>query len=61
MTSDRATITEQAIAWHLRADTMAVEEWPTFVAWLEATAGMASRATAKRVAAGRIMSRISSF
>lgn len=38
MTSDRATITEQAIAWHLRADTMAVEEWPTFVAWLEADA-----------------------
>lgn len=38
MTSDRSTITEQAIAWHLRADTMAAEDWPTFVAWLEADA-----------------------
>lgn len=36
MSSDAPSIIDQAIAWHLRQDAMAAEEWPLFVAWLEA-------------------------
>ena len=38
MTHDAPDIVDQAIAWHLRQDAMAPEDWEGFVAWLETPA-----------------------
>lgn len=38
MSRDAPNIIDQAIAWHLRQDHMAAEEWEGFVAWLETPA-----------------------
>jgi len=38
VTHDAPDIVDQAIAWHLRQETMAPEDWEGFVAWLETPA-----------------------
>ena len=38
---DAPDIIDQAIAWHLRQETMTAEDWPAFVAWLEGDAAHA--------------------